>query len=49
VEFDWARYACQAIRVRFEFAMRVQRMVMVPFDGWNPRDSGADLKVGLGG
>jgi hypothetical protein len=39
VEFDWARYACQAIRVRFEFAMRVQKMVMVPFDGWNPRDS----------
>jgi hypothetical protein len=39
VEFDWARYACQAIRVKFEFAMRVQRMVMVPFDGWNPRDS----------
>jgi hypothetical protein len=39
VEFDWARYACQAIRVRFEFAMRVQKMVTVPFDGWNPRDS----------
>jgi hypothetical protein len=39
VEFDWARYACQAIRVRFEFAMRVQKLVMIPFDGWNPRDS----------
>jgi hypothetical protein len=39
VAFDWARYACQALRVRFEFAMRVQRMVPVPFDGWDPRDS----------
>jgi hypothetical protein len=39
VEFDWARYACQSIRVRFEFAMRVQKLVMIPFDGWNPRDS----------
>lgn len=39
VAFDWARYACSAIRVRFEFAMRVQRMVPVPFDGWDPRDS----------
>jgi hypothetical protein len=39
VEFDWARYACQAIRVRFEFTMRVQKLVMIPFDGWNPRDS----------
>lgn len=36
VEFDWARYACQAIRLRFEFAMRVERMRMVPFDGWDP-------------
>lgn len=39
VEFDWARYACQAIRVRFEFSMRVQQLVPIPFDGWTPRDS----------
>ncbi len=38
VEFDWARYACQAIRVRVEFTMRVERLVPVPFDGWNPGD-----------
>jgi hypothetical protein len=39
VEFDWARYACQGIRVRFEFTMRVHRLVPIPFDGWTPRDS----------
>ena len=38
VEFDWARYACQAIRVRFEFAMQVQQLKVMPMGGF-PRDS----------
>jgi hypothetical protein len=38
-EFDWARYRCEAIRVRFEFAMRMQELVMVPFDGWDPANT----------
>jgi hypothetical protein len=39
VEFDWARYGCGAIRVRFEFTMQVQKLVMIPTGMFPPRDS----------
>jgi len=42
VEFDWARYACQSIRVRFEFAMQVQQLKVMPMGGF-PRDSVAPM------
>jgi hypothetical protein len=37
--FDWAEFSCEAIRVRFQFTMTVQRFSVVPMEGWNPRDS----------
>ena len=39
IEFDWARYACQAIQVRFEFSMQVQKLVPIPFDPMEPNGS----------
>lgn len=38
VDFDWARYACQGIRARFSFTMKVLKLVPMPIEGW-PRDS----------
>ena len=39
VEFDWARYGCQSIQVRFEFTMRVQKLVPIPIDPMDPPGS----------
>ena len=34
--FDWARFACQAARLRFEFAMRVEPVRYEPLTGGTP-------------
>jgi hypothetical protein len=39
VTLEWASFQCEAIAVRFQFAMTVERFIVVPLDGWSPRDS----------
>ena len=34
--FDWARFACEAARLRFEFAMRVEPVSYTPLMGRTP-------------